>query len=215
MVSYKIIYKEQRVKADYFILLTILIVYISLFIFFKKIAILGILVFPMIFLIIQGCFKLYCVFFTSIEEYPHKIQNFLFSLFSIPFGFFFLYMLFTYPNIHLGYIIYFIAIIVIIIGAAGIFKGVIVHVFTKKSRITNIFIGIISIIFSFISCIYSVELLFLNLIIHGVLLIFNGIGRSMLYLSEFGIHLFDLRKAIIFKFLLKIISEPSYIIKIL
>jgi len=213
MVSYKIIYKEQKLKADYLILLTILILYLVLFIFFKLIAILGILVFPMIFLIINGCVKLYGVFFMRFEENPHKIQNFIYGLFSIPFGSFFLFLIFTHPTIHPGYIIYFIAIILIIIGSSGIFKGIVVNAFTKKSRIINIIIGFLSIIFSFISCVYSQELFFLNLVSHSFLLFFNLIGRCMLYLSEFEIHLSDLRKKNMLKFLLQIIIEPPYIIE--
>jgi len=213
MANYIIIYKEKKIKADNYILLTIIILYFILFFLSKRVWIMGLLVFPMISSVIYGCFKILYVFFSSFEEQKKKILDLCYGLFLIPFGLSFLYLIFSYPHIHLGYIIYFIAIIVIIIGAAAIIKGFVIDDFSRISRNCNICIGIFSIIFSIISCVNSQEFFIIYLIVHITLIILNSISRSMLYLSEFNIRFLDLRKAIVLKFLLEIISEPIYIIE--
>jgi hypothetical protein len=129
------------------------------------------------------------------------------GLFSIPFGLFILAIIFSQPNISRGFIIYFIAIPIMIIGFAGIIKGYLIDVYSTGYRILNVFIGIITIIETTFAYITADILFYYHIPLLCALLLFNGIARIALYLSEYRISILHIRNLVILKFLFQIISE--------
>jgi len=77
----------------------------------------------------------------------------------------------------------------IITGFAGVIKGIFIKAYTLQYRIINIYLGIITTIFSFAAITFSEFWTSGFLITLTSLLILNIIFRSALYLSEFGLSL--------------------------
>jgi hypothetical protein len=102
-------------------------------------------------------------------------------------------LIFSYPHITLSYAVYFLAIPVLFIGLAGILKGYIVDVYSSFYRRLNILIGFLTIIGSIIS-VYNAEVnILISLVLLLTLLGLNGLLRSGLYLSEYGLSLKNLK----------------------
>ena len=172
--------------------------------FFKLIALMSFVVFPMFTLFLYGIYKL---FMGLLKKGKERTKDLILGGFSIPFGLFILIIIFSQPNISRGYIIYFMAIPIMIIGFAAIIKGYLINVYSTGHRILNIIIGIITLIETTIAYITADTLFYFHIPLLCVMLFFNGIARIALYLSEYRISIIHLRNLVILKFLFQIISE--------
>ncbi len=199
-----IILKRGKVIADDFIIVSIIGTFIVLVLFFKLIALMSIIVFPMFTLFLYGIFKL---FLGLLKKGKGKVKDLLMGVFSIPFGLFILIIIFSQPHISRGYIIYFIAIPIMIIGFAGIIKGFLIDTYSTFHQAINIIIGIITLIETTIAYITAETLFYYHILLLCVMLLINGIARTALYLSEYRISIIHLRNLVILKFLFQIISE--------
>ncbi len=199
-----IILNRGKVRADDFIILSIIGTLIVQLLFFKLIALMSFVVFPMFTLFLYGIYKL---FLGLLKKGREKVKDLLMGVFSIPFGLFILIIIFSQPQISRGYIIYFLAIPIMIIGFAGIIKGYLINVYSTFHRALNIIIGIITLIETTIAYITAEPLFYYHILLLCVMLLINGIARTALYLSEYRISLIHLRNLVILKFLFQIISE--------
>ena len=199
-----IILNRGKVRADNFVSFSIIVTFIVQVLFFKLIALMSIIVFPMFTLFLCGIYKL---FLGLLKKGKERVKDLLMGVFSIPFGLFILILIFSQPNISRGYIIYFIAIPIMIIGFVGIVKGFLIDVYSTFHRVINFIIGIITLIETTIAYITAEPLFLLHILLLGSMLLFNGIARAALYLSEYRISIIHLRNLTILKFLFKIISE--------
>ena len=199
-----IILNRGKVRADDFIILLIIGTLIVQLLFFKLIALMSFVVFPMFTLFLYGIYKL---FLGLLKKGREKVKDLLMGVFSIPFGLFILIIIFSQPQISRGYIIYFLAIPLMIIGFAGIIKGYLINVYSTFHRALNIIIGIITLIETTIAYITAEPLFYYHILLLCVMLLINGIARTALYLSEYRISIIHLRNLVILKFLFQIISE--------
>jgi len=199
-----IILNRGKVRADDFIIISILGTLIVQLLFFKLIALMSFVVFPMFTLFLYGIYKL---FLGLLKKGKEKVKDLIMGAFSIPFGLFILIIIFSQPHISRGYIIYFIAIPIMIIGFAGIIKGFLIDVYSTFHRAINIIIGIITLIETTIAYITAETLFYYHILLLCVMLLINGIARTALYLSEYRISIIHLRNLVILKFLFQIISE--------
>jgi hypothetical protein len=103
-----------------------------------------------------------------------------------------LLLIFSYPHITLSFIIYFLSFPVFFIGLAAILKGSIVEVYTPTYRKLNVLVGFLTIGFTFLALYYVEGYFVVSLISLLVLLTLNGILRSGLYLSEYGLSIRNL-----------------------
>jgi hypothetical protein len=86
-------------------------------------------------------------------------------------------------------VVFFISLPVLLIGLAAILKGSIIRVYSPFYRKLNVLIGFATLIITLLA-IYFVELNFVvSLASLIILLALNGLMRSGLYLSEFGLSL--------------------------
>ncbi|MFX0042416.1 MAG: hypothetical protein ACFE8L_05860 [Candidatus Hodarchaeota archaeon] len=199
-----IILNKRKVRADDYIIFSIIGIFIVQLLFFKLIALMSIIVFPMFTLFLYGIYKL---FMCLLKKGKERVKDLIMGLFSIPFGLFILIIIFSQPNISRGFIIYFMAIPVMIIGFAGIIKGYLIDVYTTGYRILNIIIGIVTSIETTIAYITADILFYYHIPLLCALLLFNGMARIALYLSEYRISIIHIRNLVILKFLFQIISE--------
>ena len=106
---------------------------------------------------------------------------------------FMLWIIFSQPRMTLSYIVFFLSIPMFFIGFAAILKGYMIDVYSRFYRKANIILGCITLIATLLSILFVEFNFFLSLIALIGLLILNGILRSGLYLSEFGLPLRNLK----------------------
>jgi len=168
---------------------SIVIVIFAQLMFFRLIAIMSIVVYPMALLVPYGVYMVYKIIVDSKITLLAKIIKLAFTLAYTIFSMIFLNMLFSYPHITLRYIIYFLSIPTSIIGLAGFLKGLMIDVYSPLFRFLNFFVGMFTVFYSFIAIMYADYNFVIHLITLSTMLSLNGILRVALYLSEYGLKL--------------------------
>jgi len=166
----------------------VIVIFAQLF-FFRLIAIMSIIVYPMALLIPSGVYMIYRYIIDPKEALIAKIIKIAFTAGYTIFSILFLNMLFSYPHITLSYIIYFLSIPIFLIGLAGFLKGLIINVYSELFRGLNILVGMFTIIYTTIAIVFADFNFVFHLVVLLVALSLNGIVRSALYLSEYGLSL--------------------------
>ncbi len=161
--------------------------------FFRLIAILSIVVYPMSIALPYGIYRVYKTITDHEVALRAKIIRVAFQIAYIIFSMLFLNMIFSYPHITLSYIIYFLAIPTLLIGLAGFLKGSMIGVYSPSLRFLNTMVGLFTIFYTFIAIVFAD----FNFILHFIVLLgalsVNGILRAALYLSEYGLSLNELK----------------------
>ena len=140
-------------------------------------------------LLIYGIGGTYKGIFNKKMNSIKKVLNFVLGIVYILFAIFMFILLFTPPRIPINYIIYFLFIPIFLIGIGGVLKGLLVNVYSPLFRFLNVLIGAITVLFAIIALIF-VEIGFtFHLVTLLTTLTLNGILRSSLYLSEYGLKL--------------------------
>jgi hypothetical protein len=168
---------------------SIVIVIFAQLMFFRLIAIMSIVVYPMAILVPYGVYMVYKIIVDSKITLLAKIIKLAFTLAYTIFSMIFLNMLFSYPHITLRYIIYFLSIPTSIIGLAGFLKGLMIDVYSPLFRFLNFFVGMFTVFYTFIAIMYADYNFVIHLITLSTMLSLNGILRVALYLSEYGLKL--------------------------
>ncbi|MHA1467918.1 MAG: hypothetical protein ACTSP6_07565 [Promethearchaeota archaeon] len=157
--------------------------------FFRLIAILSIVVYPMSVALPYGIYRVYKTVNDRETALRAKIIKVIFQIAYVIFSMLFLNMIFSYPHITLSYIIYFLAIPTSLIGLAGFLKGSMIGVYSPSFRFLNVLIGLFTIFYTFIAIVFADFNFTLHLIVLLGTLTVNGILRAALYLSEYGLSL--------------------------
>jgi len=187
-MSVKDLMNKDKLRCDTIVSISLIIVMLFLFVFFRLLTIVALFVYPLCSTFIYGLYHIYKSLFKE-KTTKTKIFRFIQGALYIAFSSFMLFLIFSSPTITLNYIVYFLAMPVIFIGMAAILKGSLVDVYSPTYRKYNIFIGVITIIITMLD-LYILDFYFLlSLISLIILLILNGISRSGLYLSEYGLSL--------------------------
>jgi len=151
------------------------------------------MVFPFFALFLQGFYCIYKVARKKYKTVGARVIRLVLGIFYITLSSFIIWLVFSHPTITLSYIVYFLSIPMVFIGLAAIFKGFMIEVYSPFYRKANILIGFATLIVIIIA-LYIVELNFLLSLTSLILLLaLNGIMRSGLYLSEFGLSLRDMK----------------------
>jgi hypothetical protein len=199
---------KHKLRADKYISGFLVISYFSFALFFRVEAFLVLIVYPFVSLFFYGILKIISSVDKKHKGDGHNINKFLLGIISIIFALAFLYFMINQPNISLLTLINISALPILIVGFAGIVKGRFVIIYSKKWRILNIGIGVITIGFSIEALISSYfifqNLALFNLISLSIILLLNLLSRAALYLSEYGLSLIHLRN---FKIFFYIISD--------
>ena len=183
---------KEKLRCDDILSVSILGSLVILFLFFRLIFFMSLIVYPISSLFLYGIFKIYRSLAKKERPLFNKIFTFILGIGSILFSSFFLIMIFSVPHVSLDYIIYFLFIPLFLIGLAAILKGSIVQVYSGLYRFMNIAIGIATLVSTYISVLIVEEYFIFSLIILLGFLILNGILRAGLYLSEYGLSVWKL-----------------------
>lgn len=176
--------KQKRIADE--ISLAILIIGVLCFGMFLHLAfVMSIMIYPMFSLLIYGILKIRKGFNKKLNETSLKILNVLFGIVCILFGLLLIIFIFSYPNVGLNQIIYLLAFPVIIVGIAGIVKGIIIKEYLYKYRALNIYVGIITVIITIISFILAANFFIFHISSLTITIILNIISRAAMYLSQY------------------------------
>lgn len=184
---------KRKLLVDNIILVALLIIIVILTFFFKLIIIMSAAVYPMTCLLIYGFLKTHRGIFNKNLNYIKKVLNLMAGVISILFSSLILILIFSQPHIPASYIIYFLALPSFLIGLAGFLKGLIVNTFSPLFRSLNMAFGILTIITTIIAILFADVSFIFYLCSLIIALALNGVLRSALYLSEFGLSLKSFR----------------------
>ncbi|NVM45996.1 MAG: hypothetical protein HWN79_13855 [Candidatus Lokiarchaeota archaeon] len=184
---------KKKLRCDNIVSIVLLAGILVLFVFFRLIIFVSLMVFPIFALFINGIYNIYKGLVKKDRILTVRVLRVILGISYISFSTFILLLIFSYPHITLGYIIYFISIPAFLIGFAAIIKGSIVVVYSPLYRKLNILIGFITCGISLLASYYAESVFILSLISLILLLTLNGILRSGLYLSEYGLSIRNLK----------------------
>lgn len=195
---------KQKVLADDIISIIMILSFIVL-VFFLRV-ILVVIVYPLFALLIYGILKIRSGIMERDFDDNMKILTILWGMFLLLFGLLMFYIILTEPTVGLTIIIDLIGFPILLVGIAGIVKGIIIKEYKSNFRIMNIVIGLFTIIylgFTFVLAESAFLFFFYSLI--GVLFL-NMMIRSAMYLSDFGLSIKNLKNL---KYIFQIINDYS------
>ncbi len=177
------------VRADSGLILVLFIGFITLVIFFPIIALMSVVIYPLTALIVFGFLKIIEMIKSKVYILFEKAIIINLSLLGMTFAILVISFIVSRPSVHTGMILQLISFPVVIIGFAGIIKGILVRLYSRFWRGLNLILGVITCWISLIGFLYTNlnYLLQFSLII-GILIL-NLICRTSMYLSEFDLSL--------------------------
>ncbi len=184
---------KEKLRCDNIISIVLIGFILVLFVFFRLIVFVSLMVFPIFALFLNGIYYIYKGLVKKDKTLAIKILRVILGIVYITFSTFILSIIFSYPHITSSYVIYFISIPAFLIGFAAILKGYIVEVYSSLYRKLNIFIGFLTCSITFLALFFSESFFIISLISLISLLSLNGILRSGLYLSEYGLSIRNLK----------------------
>ena len=178
---------KQKLMVDDIITVVLVVILLLLALGFRIFLLMSLIVYPMASLLLYGIGGTYRGIFNKKMNSIKKVINFILGIVYILFAIFMFTLLFTPPRIPITYIIYFLSIPIFLIGIGGLLKGLLVDVYAPLFRFLNVLIGAITVIFTGIAIIYAETGYIFHLFTLLTTLTLNGILRSALYLSEYGL----------------------------
>ena len=184
---------KEKLRCDNIISFVLIGFILVLFVFFRLIVFVSLMVFPIFALFLNGIYYIYKGLVKKDKTLAIKILRVILGIGYLSFSTFILSIIFSYPHITSSYVIYFISIPAFLIGFAAILKGYIVNVYSSLYRKLNIFIGFLTWSITFLALFYAESFFIITFISLISLLTLNGILRSGLYLSEYGLSIRSLK----------------------
>lgn len=192
-MSIRSLMNKEKVIVDDIISVVLILLFGFLVMFFLKIAIMALVVYPISTLLLYGIYKIHKGIFNKKLNAIRRVVGLLLGIGYIYFAILILSIIFSQPQIPASFIIYFLAMPTFLIGFAGFLKGLIVNTYSPLFRSLNMGFGILTIITTYIAILFAdasfIFYLFSLLIALGL----NGVLRSCLYLSEYGLSLKKIR----------------------
>ncbi len=201
-MSIDLIYKK-KIKADDYISVLIAVNYITFALFYHLEALISIIVYPFVALTAYGVIKI-INFLNKKNTKEGSPIKFLFGIVAIMVSISFLWFMLTQPNFTAQVAMNLIAFPMIIVGFAGIVKGVLIDIYSRKHRNVTIVVGIITILLCLSIFINIFDNIIFSIVTLSIILLINIISRAALYLSEFGLSIKHIKN---FKIFLYIISD--------
>jgi hypothetical protein len=184
---------KGKLKCDNIISIMLIFSLIFMFFFFRLIAYMALMIYPICSLFLHGVYYLYKLIRNKYKTPKKIVFRLILSIVFIGFSSFMIWIFFSQPSVTLSYIVFFLSIPLFFIVFAAILKGYMIDVYSQFYRKANIIIGFVTLVATLLSIFYVEFNFFLALISLIGLLILNGILRSGLYLSEFGLPLRNLK----------------------
>jgi uncharacterized membrane protein HdeD (DUF308 family) len=200
---------KNKIRADDYITILMVLSYALFALFFRREAFLSIIVYPFAALTVFGVLKIINALNKRNNDGRGKTNKLLFGIIAIIFSILFLNLILVQPNITSQIIIALISFPLLVVGYAGIIKGLIVDKYSVKHRLVSIVIGTTTVVLCLLSLFNLIFNFLYNFIALCLILLLNILSRAALYLSEYGLKLIHLKN---FKLFLYIVSD--YIVHI-
>lgn len=184
---------KEKLRCDNIISFVLIGFILVIFVFFRLIVFVSLMFFPIFALFLNGIYYVYKGLVKKDKTLAIKILRVILGIGYLSFSTFILSIIFSYPHITSSYVIYFISIPAFLIGFAAILKGCIVDVYSSLFRKLNIFIGFLTWSITLLALFYAESFFIITFISLISLLALNGILRSGLYLSEYGLSIRSLK----------------------
>jgi len=193
---------KKKIRADDYIIIILTISYLLFAVVFSLIAILGIIVYPFVALTIIGFLKIIDGLKKRNNNGFRNINKILLGFIFITISLMFLYWLLTRPSITPHILISLLTFPIMIVGFAGIIKGLIIDIYRLKHRVLNICIGFITIVICLIAFSSTTYNFIFYIILLSLTVLFNVLSRAALYLSEYGLSLVHIKNFILFFYII-------------
>ncbi|MFX1498643.1 MAG: hypothetical protein ACFFBH_14055 [Promethearchaeota archaeon] len=180
---------KQKIRADNVISIILFGSFLVLALFLSLIALMSIIVYPLVSLFFFGIYKIVKGFFKKRRAKSLNVLHIIFGIAFTIFSFFMLDFLFSYPNVGLAQLIYLLTFPTLLIGMAGIIKGIIIQEYLFKYRLINILAGSATIILTIMAFASAEKFFLFNIISLPICLLINVISRAIMYLSEYNLPL--------------------------
>ncbi|MHA2039439.1 MAG: hypothetical protein ACW98X_23690 [Promethearchaeota archaeon] len=189
---------KEKIRADDYITGFLILSYLIFALFFRLETIMSIIIYPLVALFFYGIIK--------IIGKDKSLNKVLIGIISIFFSMALLGFLIDQPNVSIQNVITLAAFPIIIVGIAGIVKGVIITIYSDKYRVINIIIGAITILVGILVLISSGILPSVFILFHimtlSIAILINVVSRAALYLSEFGLKIFPISNFRVFFYII-------------
>lgn len=195
---------KNKIRADDYITISMILMYLLYAIFFTLEAYVSLIVYPLIALMVTGILKIVNSFKKKNRGNESNFNQILLGIIYIIFGWFFINNILIQPNITPNRIITLIAFPLVIVGMAGIIKGILIDIYSAKHRVLNILIGLVTLIISVMAFASTEENYIIYILTLSTIFLINILSRAALYLSEYGLSLIHLKN---FKLFFYIISD--------
>ena len=195
---------KKKIRADDYIVIILAVTYLLFAVIFSLIALIGIIVYPFAALAIFGVLKIMDGLNKRNNNGFRNINKILFGFIYIILSLMFLYWFLTLPNITQYILISLVTFPIMIVGFAGIIKGLIIDIYTLKHRVLNMSIGFITIVICFVVFFSTMNNFIFYIIVLSLTVLINILSRAALYLSEYGLSLVHIKN---FKLFFYIISD--------
>lgn len=198
---------KEKIRADDYISGFLVISYMIFAVFFRFETLMSVIIYPLVALFFNEITKIVSMI-NKRRRKDKNLKTVLFGIISIFFSIAFLEFIITQPNVSIKNIINLAAFPIVIVGFAGIIKGIIIRIYSRTYRTINIIVGAMTIIISILVLlspgIFPPDFILFHIISLSIALLVNIFSRAALYLSEFGLSLLPISN---FKLFFYIISD--------
>ncbi len=193
---------KNKIRADNYITILLVVCFLLFAIFFPLDALLSIIVYPFASLTCLGILNIVSVLEKRNYKNHGKLNKILSGIIYINFSVLILWFILTQPNIASQRIVALIAFPMLIVAFAGIIKGSIIDIYSLKYRRVNIYIGIITFIICMLVLLNVMNNFLFNIIVLSLTLLINILSRAALYLSEFGLSIVHIKNLRLFLYII-------------
>ncbi len=192
-MSVRYLINKEKLRCDNIISIILVLIMGGFFLFFRLIMFVSLIVYPLSSVFLYGIYYVSKSLASKDRNLTTRVLRLIQGVVYLTFSTLVLLVIFSYPHITLDYAIFFLSIPVFLIGLAAILKGSIVQVYSPNYRRLNILIGFLTLYITFLALLYAEAYFILSLFSLLFLLTLNGILRSGLYLSEYGLSIRNLK----------------------
>lgn len=193
---------KNKIRADNYISILLVIGFLLFALFFKLEALLSIIVYPFACLAICGVLNIISALNKRNNATHGSLNKILLGIIFIIFSTLFLWFILSQNNVTSHRIISLITFPMVIVACAGIIKGFIINIYSLKQRRMNIIIGFITFIINLLVLFNILNNFLFNIVALSLTLLINIFSRAALYLSEFGLSIMHIKNLKLFLYII-------------
>ena len=195
---------KKKIRADDYIIISSAVGYLLLAVVFSLGALIGVIIYPFVCLAVFSILKIKDGLDKNNNNGFRNINKILLGIILLTISFVFLNWMLTQPGVTSSIIMVLITFPIMMVGFAGIIKGLMIDLYKFNHRVLNVIVGLITIVISLIVFSSATENFLFNIIVLTITVLLNIFSRAALYLSEYGLSLIHIKN---FRLFFYIISD--------